>query len=116
VAAAAHFHRRGETVEAALFYQRLLREHPEHPEGLHGLGLLAYQAGNTERAIELIGRAAERSPAVDRYHYHLGLALTSERRFEDAELAFATAHRLNPEWADARVNLERVRRQLAGRR
>jgi Flp pilus assembly protein TadD len=115
VAAAAHFHKRGETVEAVLFYQRLLREHPDHPEGLHGLGLLAYQAGNPERAIGLIGHAAELSPAVDRYHYHLGLALASMRRLEDAEPAFARAQRLNPEWADARVNLERIRRQLAGR-
>ena len=115
-AAAAHFHKLGDAVEATLFYQRLLREHPGHPEGLHGLGLLTYQAGNPERAIELIGRAAELSPAADRYPYHLGLALVSMRRFEDAELAFARAHRLNPEWEAARVNLRWVRRQLAGRR
>jgi tetratricopeptide (TPR) repeat protein len=114
-AAAAHFHKLGDAVEATLFYQRLLREHPDHPEGLHGLGLLAYQAGNAERAIGLIGRAAELSPAVDRYHYHLGLALASMRRLEDAEPAFAHAQRLSPEWADARVNLEWVRRQLGGR-
>ena len=62
VAAAAHFHKRGDAVEATLFYQRLLRERPNHPEGLHGLGLLAHQAGNHERAVELIGRAAGLSP------------------------------------------------------
>jgi tetratricopeptide (TPR) repeat protein len=113
---AAHFHKRGDTVEATLFYQRLLREHPDHPEGLHGLGLLAYQAGNPERAVDLIGRAAALSPAVDRYHYHLGLALAAVQRHDAAEKAFSVAYALSPGWEDARVNRERARRQMETRR
>ena len=113
---AAHFHKRGDTVEATLFYQRLLREHPDHPEGLHGLGLLAYQAGNPERAVDLIGRAAALSPAVDRYHYHLGLALAAVQRHDAAGKAFSVAYALSPGWEDARVNRERARRQMETRR
>ena len=112
-AAAAHFHKQGDAVEAALFYQRVLRHDPDHPESLHGLGVLAYQAGNHERAIDLIGRAAALSPTVDRYPYHLGLALAAVERYEDAEEAFSRAHDLNPAWDDARANRDRVRRQLA---
>jgi tetratricopeptide (TPR) repeat protein len=111
-AGAAHFHKRGDAVEAALFYQRLLRDHPDHPEGLHGLGLLAHQAGDHDRAIRLVERAVTLSPAVGRYHYHLGLALAAVQRYEAAELAFARAHDLDPDWSDARANRERVRRRL----
>jgi tetratricopeptide (TPR) repeat protein len=112
-AAAAHFHKQGDAVEASLFYQRLLRDHPDHPEGLHGLGVLAHQAGNHARAIELIARATALSPSVDRYLYHLGLALVATRQYAAAELAFSRAHELNPDWDDARTNRDRVRRQLA---
>ena len=111
-AGAAHFHKRGDAVEATLFYQRLLRDHPDHPEGLHGLGLLAHQAGDHDRAIRLVERAVTLSPAVGRYHYHLGLALAAVQRYEAAEQAFARAHDLDPDWSDARANRERVRRRL----
>jgi tetratricopeptide (TPR) repeat protein len=116
VAAAAHFHKQGDAVEAALLYQRMLRDHPDHPEGLHGLGLLAHQAGNYERAIDLIEKAVALSPTVDRYPYHLGLALAALQRYEAAELAFGRACDLNPDWADARTNREQVRKQLEIRR
>jgi hypothetical protein len=112
VAAAAHFHKQGDWVEASLLYQRLLRDHPDHPEGLHGLGLLAHQAGNPGRAIDLIGKAAALCSTVDRYQYHLGLALAAAQRYEAAEQAFARAHDLNPTWDDARTNRQRVRRRL----
>ena len=52
------------------------------------------------------------SPTVDRYHYHLGLALAAVQRYEAAEQAFARAHDLNPNWNDARTNRQRVRRRL----
>ena len=115
-AAAAHFHKQGDWVEATLLYQRLLRDHPDHPEGLHGLGVLAHQAGNHARAIELIGRAVAFSPSVDRYLYHLGLALVATRQYDAAEQAFSRAHELNMAWDDARTNMDRVRRELALRR
>jgi tetratricopeptide (TPR) repeat protein len=112
VAAAAHFHQQGDAVEAALFYQRALRHAPDHPEALHGLGVLAYQAGNPERAIDLLTRAAALAPTVDRYHYHLGLALVARQRYNAAEQAFRRATSLNPRWDDAHANWQRVRRQM----
>ena len=60
----------------------------------------------------LVERAAALSPAVGRYHYHLGLALAAVQRYEAAEQAFARAHDLDPDWSDARANRERVRRRL----
>jgi tetratricopeptide (TPR) repeat protein len=111
-AAAAHFHKQGERIEALLFYDRLLRTQPDHPDGLHGSGLLAYQAGNHSRAIALIERAVALSPDTDRYHYHLGLAHMALEHYEAASQAFYRAHCINPDWADALANLQVALRRL----
>jgi tetratricopeptide (TPR) repeat protein len=110
LAAAAHFHKQGNLIEALIFYRRLLGKEPDHPEALHGLGLVALQTGNPMRATDLINQALARSPAADRYAYHLGLAFLALNRPEQASAAFQQACDLNPSNADAEFNLKRLRR------
>jgi tetratricopeptide (TPR) repeat protein len=110
VAAAAHLHGQGNLIEASIFYRRLLRQEPDHPEGLHGEGVIALQAGNPGRAAELMLKALDRSPGSDRCHYHLGLALLALDLRGRAAHAFRNALAINPRHADAAFNLERLNR------
>jgi protein O-GlcNAc transferase len=51
------YHQTGRLAEAERLYREILTSEPEHAESLHFLGVLAYQVGRYEVAIELIGRA-----------------------------------------------------------
>ena len=42
--------------EAELLYRDLLRERPETPEALEGLGVIAFQQGMVDEAASLFGR------------------------------------------------------------
>lgn len=111
LAAAAHLHKQGNLIEALIFYRRLLQREPDHPEGLHGLGLIALQTANPFRAADLISQAFDRSPTSDRFAYHLGLAFLALKRPEPAARAMQQACELNPSNADAEFNLKRLRRR-----
>lgn len=110
LAAAAHLHKQGNLTEALIFYRRLLRREPDHPEGLHGLGLLALQTGNPLRAVDLISQALVQAPSSERFTYHLGMAFLALKRPEQAARALQQAIELNPSHADAEFNLNRLRR------
>ena len=108
MAAATHFQKQGDWIEALLFYNHLLRVHPDHPEGLHGIGMVAYQMGNHAHAIGLFERAVVLAPETDRYHYHLGLAHAALKQYETAAEAFHRACCINPACTDAHANLQWV--------
>jgi tetratricopeptide (TPR) repeat protein len=110
ITAAAQLHTQGNLIEALIFFRRLLQQAPDHPEGLHGEGVIALQTGNPTRAVDLIKGAIDRSPNSDRYYYNLGLAFLSLGRRGQAAHAFQNSLDLNPLNADAEFNLNRLNR------
>src|SRR5262249_61221522 len=50
-------HRQHRMAEAEDLYRQVLALDPNHVDALHMLGVLAYQAGKPEPAVDLIGRA-----------------------------------------------------------
>jgi tetratricopeptide (TPR) repeat protein len=110
IAAAAQLHTQGNLIEALIFFRRVLQQTPDHPEGLHGEGVIALQSSNPTRAVDLIKRAIDRSPDSDRYYYNLGLAFLSLDRHGQAAQAFQKALELNPRNGDAEFNLNRLNR------
>lgn len=115
LAAAAYYHRRGDRTEALIFYHRLLAQNAEDPEALNGVGLVALQTGNPERALALFGRAASAAPGVDRFHYHRGLACLASGRTAEAAACFGSACELNPGNRDALFNLRWALAALKGK-
>jgi predicted TPR repeat methyltransferase len=71
---AAGHHRAARLREAEEIYRRILRENPDQPEALHGVGLLALQVGKAELAAAYLGRAAQLSPGTAIYYYNQGEA------------------------------------------
>jgi Flp pilus assembly protein TadD len=104
IAAAAH-HRAGRLVEAEQGYRRILAADPRQPDALHMLGVLAYQAGQQNAAVELIGRAIALHGSNASYHANLGLALQEMGELEPAAAAFRQAIGLKPNAAAAHNNL-----------
>jgi tetratricopeptide (TPR) repeat protein len=55
-------HRAGRLKEADQLYRQILTQNPRHAPALHYLGVLAYQAGQNNAALDLIRRAIALAP------------------------------------------------------
>ena len=81
-------HKAGRLEEAEAAYRELLAREPEHADALHWLGVMAYQLGQHETAVELIGRALALNPNYVEAHNNLGLALRARGQMTRAMSAY----------------------------
>jgi Flp pilus assembly protein TadD/SAM-dependent methyltransferase len=96
-AEARNLHQAGRLEEALPLYQHVIAGNPGHPGAMHMLGLLAYQIGRTDTAVDLLGQAAVLDPLVGAVHSNLGLALKARGRVREAEASFRRALLLSPQ-------------------
>lgn len=81
-------HEAGRLAEAHELYRGVLRDDPENIDALHYAGLALYRAGETERAIVLMGRAAERAPSHAHYAMNFGQVLEAAGALERAIVCY----------------------------
>ena len=81
---------------------------------LYESGTEALDAGQTERAISDLERAAGLVPHASEIQNHLGIAYQAAGRDADALEAFERAVALDCDNAAAQTNLERLRMRYAG--
>ncbi len=93
---AARRHQAGDLDGAESLYREVLDVSPGHAEALHRWGLVAYQRGALERAVDRIGRAIAADPENPRFHANLGLALHAAGRLQEAEASLNRALELEP--------------------
>jgi tetratricopeptide (TPR) repeat protein len=105
-------HQAGRFAEAEACYQRVLAVQPEHPDALHLIGTIAYQAGRHDVAIAMIGQAIRRNGRNPLYFSNLGLALASQARLDEALTRFEQALVLKPDYAEAHNNRGNVLKAL----
>ncbi|NQU61407.1 MAG: tetratricopeptide repeat protein [Rhodospirillales bacterium] len=98
-------HRQGKLPEAEATYRRALSLQPDHPEGLHLLGVIAHQVDNNELAVDLYKKAIAGNPNAPGYNYNLGIALIEVDKLDEATAAFQRAIALKPDYAEAYGNL-----------
>jgi predicted TPR repeat methyltransferase len=98
-------HGAGQLEAARALYQRLLDTAPQHPDGLHLMGVLQAQCGQHELAAELIGRAIAVQPQEAMFHNNLGNVYIERGRFDDALQHYQQAITLDPGRVDAMNNL-----------
>ena len=91
-------HRGHDDAAAEAGYRAVLAVDPRQPDALHFLGVLRHEAGDSDAAIELIGRALQRAPRHADIHNNLGNihkergdAITAESCYRRA-LAFQPSH------------------------
>ena len=97
-------HQAGRLPEAERLYRDVLRVRPRSAEALHGLGVLALQAGHPLPATELIAQALVISPGDADAHANLGVAWLSAGRPAEALASVDRALALAPANAQAQGN------------
>ena len=98
-------HRAGRLPDAETLYRQILAGDSDHAEALHHLGVVAYQVGRHDLALEMIVRSAALQPTNPLVHCNHGNVLRSLGRHEAAIGAYREALRLDPMAAAACSNL-----------
>jgi predicted TPR repeat methyltransferase len=97
-------HQQGRVDDARQAYGALLALAPEHPDGLHLLGMLEAQFGSGDTAVALISRAIALNPGEAMFHNNLGNALLQMGRENEADACYERALALDPTRYDAMNN------------
>ena len=94
----------GKLVEAERICQRILNQRPNDFDAIYLLGVIAAQAGQAERAAELMGAAIALRPNDAEARNNLGNVLADLGRFDAALSNYASAIALRPDFAEAWFN------------
>ncbi len=73
-------HQAGNLQQAEQLYRQILQVFPYHADALHLLGLMAYQLGRNEVAVEYINKAISANPIFSPFHCNLGAAYHAQGR------------------------------------
>jgi len=101
-------HRAGRFVEAARLYEAVLKLDARHADGLHLLGMVAFQGRRPHLAIDMIWRAIGINGEVAAYHSNLGTVLQAQGQLADAAMAYRRALELDAGLAETVANLGTV--------
>ncbi len=102
---AVQYHRAKRFTEAEHGYRQVLKEQPQHPEALYGLGMLAQQVGQSQAAEKLLSDAVSVQPELLKAWFSLGNVRQAQGRFPEAESAYQQAITLQPKVAPLYNNL-----------
>jgi predicted O-linked N-acetylglucosamine transferase (SPINDLY family) len=105
--ATAH-HRAGRLNEAESLYRQAITADPQNPEPLHRLAILQLQRNQGPVAVDLLARAIALDPAVAFYHWTLGQACASLRRWDAALAAYRRALELKENYPEVYFDLGAV--------
>ena len=109
---AIRLHQQGKIHQAESIYRQLLEKNPKNSDALHLLGLIAYQTGNHQGAVDMIDGAIEINPNVASYYSNLAIALIGLNQLNAAILNCQKAIELNIDFAEAYTNLGLALREL----
>lgn len=90
----------------------LLRNNQNHPKALHMSGIIAYQEGETARAIKMLSDAVEAAPDRAEIFCDLGTIYFRCRELEKAISCYQTAVSLSPEVANTHYVLGNIYKTL----
>ena len=97
--------------QAETCYQKILTQDPAHADALHLLGLVAYQQGQYDRALNCITKAVQRDATKPLYFYNLGLVHQKLNQLPEAERAYRQALSLKGDYIEALGNLGNILRE-----
>ena len=95
----------GRLAEAERMLRQILQVQPQHAHALHLLGVLAYQGGRPDMALQLIGQALALEPAVALFHSNLAEMNRQQGRLQEAIRHGEQAVALDASMASAHSNL-----------
>jgi predicted O-linked N-acetylglucosamine transferase (SPINDLY family) len=104
-AAALRHHQGGRLNEAETLYRRILQADSTHADALHMLGVLCYQTGRQQLAVDMLRRAIAQNGQMPAFHNNLGTVYTAAGNWPDAESCFRRALECKPDYGEAHYNL-----------
>ena len=105
LAMAVQHHQAGRLQAAEQIYRQILAVDPEHVDALHLLGVIAFQMGQHEFAVEYTSRAIALNGTQSAFHSNLGNALQAQEKLEEAVASYRRALELKPDYVVAHYNL-----------
>jgi len=72
------YHESGQLQKAESRYKKILKTHPNQPDTLHMLGVVAYQKGNFDEAVPLIKKALLNNPTSVPCYNNLGAVFNAQ--------------------------------------
>ncbi len=95
----------GRLIEAEVLCHQMLAAEPNHPDVLHMLGVIAYEAGMYEVAAELFGGVIGIAQNFAQAHFNLGNTLKKLGMRDEAIICYQNTVLLNSGYAEAYYNL-----------
>lgn len=105
---AERLHATGRMDEAEVLYRQIHALDPAHASSLHQLGVLCFQTGRHQLALDLINQAIALSGGVALFYLNLGTVLQGVGRLAEAAAAFERALAIKPDFLVAFFNLGNV--------
>lgn len=102
---AIHHHSAGNLSQAESIYRQILTSEPQNAAALHLLGVIAYQVGRNELAVDLIGRSLAVNPDSHEAVGNMANALKTLGRVDEAIAHYERAIGMCPTFRDALYNL-----------
>jgi Flp pilus assembly protein TadD len=98
-------HQAGALAQAELLYHKVLQAAPDQVDALHLLGVISYQTGRGDSALEYISRALQLKPDFAEAHNSLANVLRKQGKWQEAMAHYLQAVRIQPGYVDAHSNL-----------
>ncbi|NJK36475.1 MAG: glycosyltransferase [Oscillatoriales cyanobacterium SM2_3_0] len=108
---ASQYQRSNRLLQAEQTYRMILKNHPYQPDALHGLGVLANQAGQFQQAEKLFKRALEFQPDLVKGWFSLGNLLQVQGQLSEATECYQSVLKLQPKLVAVHNNLGYVLQQ-----
>ncbi|MBT7942185.1 MAG: tetratricopeptide repeat protein, partial [Alphaproteobacteria bacterium] len=105
LALGAQHHTAGDLPQAEVIYRQVLQADPEQPDALQLLGVIAFQTGNDEQAVDLLSRSLAIESGFANVHTNLGAALKRLGRIDEAIASYNQALAIDPNLVEAHMNL-----------
>jgi Tfp pilus assembly protein PilF len=109
---ALRYHRAGQLSEAERLYLQVLEIDGNHADSLHLLGVIAFQSGRHNVAVQMIRKAIAINKNGASYYSNLGNALQAQGKLDEAAEEYRHSLVLRPDSTEVRVNLGNVLRLM----
>jgi protein O-GlcNAc transferase len=98
-------HRANRLAQAGQVYREVLKEEPNDPDALHGLGMLAFQVGQHQIAEKFFKAVLRKQPNFAKTLFSLGNLRLAQSLWSEAVEAYHQALAIQPDLAAAHNNL-----------
>ncbi len=108
---AIRYHQTGNLSKAESIYKKIIKKDKANADAWHLLGVLFYQMGEYDIAVNNIQKAIGLNPKMAPFYSNLGLAYHAKKMYEEAEASYEKALALQPAYPEALNNLANTLRE-----